>query len=433
MKHVSFEEYEAAKAEIIGGVHYIEKSTMENDVIHKTYSTEENGTFYEVNDKGRVEFWSDKHSESRIYDENERATETDKKAGPGYGDLLAERIRANADASKLTDFEKFVLDRGYMFATETDLKAGYDRKWKANHGIALTLEEFTAEAECRGRKLDTLQEVYRVISEHIKAGRLTAGALMGYAYYAWCLRKPEAIIAYQIGTGKDTPVHQKWAVNNCSQEITEAEARVAVCEEFGFEVIQMAETFSKDRLSPMLRDTPVLRDKVNDKSRNSGNTILQKIFPGGHVTMVGANSPSSLASRPIRILLADEIDRYPATAGNEGDPLLLAGKRLATFWNKKEVCVSTPTNKETSRIAVEFEHSTQEEWNVPCPACGAFTPLLWANIVFDRDKLDEIGCTCPACGVVSSETEWKEQYINGKFVAAHPERKVRGFHLFPNK
>lgn len=193
--------------------------------------------------------------------------------------------------------------------------------------------------------------------------------------------------------------------------------------------IQMAETFSKDRLSPMLRDTPVLRDKVNDKSRNSGNTILQKIFPGGHVTMVGANSPSSLASRPIRILLADEIDRYPATAGNEGDPLLLAGKRLATFWNKKEVCVSTPTNKETSRIAVEFEHSTQEEWNVPCPACGAYTPLLWANIIFDRDKLDEIGCACPACGVVSSETEWKEQFGKGKFVAAHPERKVRGFHL----
>lgn len=87
MKHVSFEEYEAAKAEIIGGVHYIEKSTMENDVIHKTYSTEENGTFYEVNDKGRVEFWSDKHSESRIYDENERATETDKKAGPQAGHL----------------------------------------------------------------------------------------------------------------------------------------------------------------------------------------------------------------------------------------------------------------------------------------------------------------------------------------------------------
>lgn len=193
--------------------------------------------------------------------------------------------------------------------------------------------------------------------------------------------------------------------------------------------IQMAETFSKDRLAPMLRDTPVLRDKVNDKSRNSGNTILQKIFPGGHVTMVGANSPSSLASRPIRILLADEIDRYPATAGNEGDPLLLAGKRLATFWNKKEVCVSTPTIKETSRIAVEFEHSTQEEWNVPCPVCGKYTPLLWANIIFEKDKLEDIGCACPACGVVSSETEWKEQFGKGKFVAKYPDRKVRGFHL----
>ena len=193
--------------------------------------------------------------------------------------------------------------------------------------------------------------------------------------------------------------------------------------------IQMAETFSKDRLSPMLRDTPVLRDRVNDKSRNSGNTILQKIFPGGHVTMVGANSPSSLASRPMRILLADEIDRYPATAGNEGDPLLLAAKRLATFWNKKEVCVSTPTNKETSRIAVEFENSTQEEWNVPCPACGAYTPLSWGNIRFDKNNLEEIECVCPACGAISSEIEWKEQFQKGKFVAKYPERKVRGFHL----
>ena len=140
--------------------------------------------------------------------------------------------------------------------------------------------------------------------------------------------------------------------------------------------IQMAEAFSKDRISPMIRDTPILQDKVDDKSRTSGNTILQKIFPGGHVTMVGANSPSSLASRPIRILLADEIDRYPATAGNEGDPLLLATKRLTTFWNKKIVCVSTPTIKGTSRIEVEYEHSTQGEWNVPCPHCGEYLSLI---------------------------------------------------------
>ncbi|WP_275125188.1 phage terminase large subunit family protein, partial [Anoxybacillus sp. LAT_11] len=77
----------------------------------------------------------------------------------------------------------------------------------------------------------------------------------------------------------------------------------------------MAQAFSKDRLAPMLRDSPALQGKVADaRSRDSGNTVLHKTFPGGHITMVGANSPSSLASRPIRILLADEVDRFPASA-----------------------------------------------------------------------------------------------------------------------
>lgn len=193
--------------------------------------------------------------------------------------------------------------------------------------------------------------------------------------------------------------------------------------------IQMAEAFSKDRVAPMLRDTPVLSDKVNDKARNSGNTILQKIFPGGHCTLVGANSPSSLASRPIRILLADEIDRYPPTAGNEGDPLLLASKRLTTFWNKKTVCVSTPTVKGLSRIEVEYEHSTQEEWTVPCPSCGEYTTLDWANVQFEKDNPEEVSYCCPSCGVVESEHAWKELFYLGKFVARFPNRKVRGFHL----
>ena len=76
--------------------------------------------------------------------------------------------------------------------------------------------------------------------------------------------------------------------------------------------LEMAEAYSKDRLAPMIRDTPVLSEKVGDaKAKNSGNTLLHKTFPGGHITMAGANSPSSLASRPIRIVLADEVDRYP--------------------------------------------------------------------------------------------------------------------------
>ena len=85
--------------------------------------------------------------------------------------------------------------------------------------------------------------------------------------------------------------------------------------------LEMGQTFSKDFLAPMIRDTPVLRVLVDTKSRYSGNTILKKNFPGGHVTIIGANSPASLASRPIKVLLCDEVDRYPASAGTEGDPL----------------------------------------------------------------------------------------------------------------
>lgn len=193
--------------------------------------------------------------------------------------------------------------------------------------------------------------------------------------------------------------------------------------------LTMGESFSKDRLTPMLNDTPALRGKVSEKSKNSGNTILHKEFPGGYITIIGANSGSGLRSRPIRILLADEIDAYPPTAGKDGDPLLLASKRLTTFWNRKEVFISTPTVKGISRIEVEYENSTQEVWNVPCPACGAYQPLEWGQVKFDKDDLSEIDYVCTYCGVISNEFEWKEQFKNGKFVPTFPERKVRGFYL----
>ena len=96
----------------------------------------------------------------------------------------------------------------------------------------------------------------------------------------------------------------------------------------------VAKSWSTDRLAPMLRDTPCLQGKVAE-GKDTGNTVLHKSFPGGHITMVGANSPAGLASRPIRIVFMDEVDRYPLSAGKEGDPIKLAMKRATTFWNKK--------------------------------------------------------------------------------------------------
>lgn len=194
--------------------------------------------------------------------------------------------------------------------------------------------------------------------------------------------------------------------------------------------LDMAQTFSKDFLAPMLRDTPVLKDLVDTKSRYSGNTILKKNFPGGSVTIIGANSPASLAMRPIKVLLADEVDRYPKSAGTEGDPLLLAQKRQTTFWDKKTVIVSTPTIKGDSRIETEFKETTREEWNVPCPECGHFQPLRWANIIFDKEDLSKgVLYKCERCGCVNDEYTWKAQERDGRFVAENPGAAARGFHL----
>lgn len=194
--------------------------------------------------------------------------------------------------------------------------------------------------------------------------------------------------------------------------------------------LEMAQTFSKDFLAPMIRDTPVLSGLVDTKSRYSGNTILKKNFPGGHVTMIGANSAAGLAMRPIKVLLADEVDRYPESAGTEGDPLLLAQKRQTTFWDRKTVIVSTPTIKGHSRIETEFLETTREEWTVPCPGCGHYQSLRWGQVKFDRDDLSKpILYECERCGEVFGEYEWKRQGINGRFQAENPGAEARGFHL----
>lgn len=195
--------------------------------------------------------------------------------------------------------------------------------------------------------------------------------------------------------------------------------------------VNLGEAFSKDRLTPMFRDTPALHGIINTKSRTSGNTIMKKNFPGGQLTIVGANAPTDLRGRPIKILLADEVDAYPPSAGKEGDPLKLAEKRQTTFWDYKTVLTSTPTNKETSRIKDEFDLSTQEEWNVPCPHCGHLQPFTWENVVYDRDNWpqSDVQYRCIECGCLGTEYEWKKQSINGKWVAEHPERKIRGFHM----
>lgn len=128
--------------------------------------------------------------------------------------------------------------------------------------------------------------------------------------------------------------------------------------------------YSKKRIAPMLRDTPCLAAVMSDeKSRDSDNTQLSKSFIGGHLLMTGANTASALASNPIRVILADEIDRYPRDVDNEGDPLTLAIVRTTTFSNFKVIITSTPTIKGQSRIEEEYELSDRRKYYVRCPHC----------------------------------------------------------------
>lgn len=187
----------------------------------------------------------------------------------------------------------------------------------------------------------------------------------------------------------------------------------------------LAEDFSSTRLDDMIKSTPQLKNKIFNKD-DGRDTKLQKEFAGGYIVLTGSNSAAELSSRPIRILLADEVDRFEKDVQGEGDPLNLAIERTKTFWNKKIVIVSTPTIKGDSRIEIEYENSTKEEYYIPCPKCGSFQKLEWKNILFEP-----VGHRCPDCLEVSNEIEWKKNLIHGIWQTQEDilDFSIRGFKI----
>ncbi|HEY1502575.1 MAG TPA: phage terminase large subunit family protein [Acidobacteriaceae bacterium] len=202
--------------------------------------------------------------------------------------------------------------------------------------------------------------------------------------------------------------------------------------------LDRAQEISKTRIAPMIRDSPVLRALFPDpKSRDSGNTLELKEFPGGFLSLVGANSPSGLASKAIRFLYADEVDRFPESAGTEGDVLDLAYVRLSTFWNRIAVETSTPLIKGTSRIEHSFSESDQRFYMVPCPHCGLEQVLMWPRLKFTKETTPS-GQTRPTavwydcvndCRI--EESSKYEMVRRGRWQASAESRDGRtaGFHL----
>jgi len=205
--------------------------------------------------------------------------------------------------------------------------------------------------------------------------------------------------------------------------------------------VTVAEAWSKDRFAPMVRDTPELRERIGDpRSRDSGNTILHKVFPGGHITCVGANSAASLSSRPIRYLLFDEVDRYPPSAGSEGDPVKLGEQRTRTFrWSKKVLEISSPGLEESSRIMRSFKLSDQRYYFVPCPHCDHYQVLDWDHVEWETSQAPEseerehhpetAAYRCDNCAVLIEDVDKFDMLVNGEWRPTNPEGAYPGFHI----
>lgn len=200
-----------------------------------------------------------------------------------------------------------------------------------------------------------------------------------------------------------------------------------------------AKEYSKLRIAPMVRDSPTLKSKVSDpKSRDSNNTILQKTYPGGILTMCGSTEAHALASKPIRYVFGDERDRWAASAGNEGDPWDLAMARQKTFYNAKAVEVSTPTIKDASAIEAAYYTGTMERWKSKCPHCGEYHEIRWADIRYEYEaklvagkptyKVKKVWYVCPECREASDELTMKRQ--PAKWEADNPDAYEQGTRSF---
>ena len=196
-----------------------------------------------------------------------------------------------------------------------------------------------------------------------------------------------------------------------------------------------AKKFSKVRLAPMIRDTPALRGKVREpKTKDSNNTILEKSYPGGRLILGGANSPANLAGDPIRIVLMDEVDRFPASSGTEGSPIELAEARTVSFSNRKIVLTSTPTEEETSQIAKAYADSDQRRYFVDCPHCRESQTLVWGQVRWEKDEdgnhlTDTAQYFCEHCGAGWTEAERHQAVRDGRWHATKESKGTAGFHL----
>jgi phage terminase large subunit GpA-like protein len=194
-----------------------------------------------------------------------------------------------------------------------------------------------------------------------------------------------------------------------------------------------AVAFAKERVEPTFRESPALRGLLSQSLRDKDNTTHMKAFPGGYLAFAWSTSAVSLASRPIRVLLGDELDRWAGTTGRDGDPWDQAVQRTSNFRNRKIIAVSSPTIEGESTIARLYDDTDQRRLWVPCPRCGAEQVLEWGRVIYkgaggDVD-LDAVHYRCAHCEGRIEERDKPWMVARGAWRADNPGHRHRGYQL----
>lgn len=188
--------------------------------------------------------------------------------------------------------------------------------------------------------------------------------------------------------------------------------------------VELAKRNSRQRIDPLIDESPELRERVKPaRSRDAGNTMLSKEFAGGILIMTGANSAVGLRSTPARYIFLDEVDAYPASADEEGDPVTLAEARSLTFAHRRKVfLVSTPTIRGLSRIEREFEASDQRRFFVPCPHCQQMQWLKFERLRWQKGRPETAEYHCEGCETPIAEHH-KTAMLEGRMAGDRQGRR----------
>lgn len=196
----------------------------------------------------------------------------------------------------------------------------------------------------------------------------------------------------------------------------------------------MATDFATNRLEPVIDASPALQACFNKKkSKDAQNTKLSKRFRGGSLALAGANSAASLAARPTRVLILDEVDRYPLELPGEGNTLSIAMKRTTTFRRRKRILMFSSPTLEGAPIHDYYQRGDQRKYFVPCPSCGVMHPFEWANVRWDKEDPVTARMHCPACDHPIDDAARVAILARGEWRATNPnrrEKRIVSFHMW---